>query len=109
MFYDPRGQVIRTVNPDGSEQRVVLGVPVDLADPDVFAPTPWESYTYDANDNAGRTHPATADALPRPLEHPGQRRGRRARPHRHRGRPQRPPTPTPTGSSPARPTTSRAT
>ncbi len=23
MYYDPRGQVIRTVNPDGSEQRVV--------------------------------------------------------------------------------------
>ena len=21
-----------------------------------FAPTPWESYTYDSNDNAGRTH-----------------------------------------------------
>ena len=27
MFYDPRGQVVRTVNPDGSEQRVVFGVP----------------------------------------------------------------------------------
>ena len=27
MFYDPRGQVIRTVNPDGSEQRVIYGVP----------------------------------------------------------------------------------
>ena len=55
MFYDPRGQVIRTVNPDGSEQRVVFGVPgtiaaPDLTDPDVFEPTPWEAYTYDAND-----------------------------------------------------------
>lgn len=56
MLYDPRGQVIRTLNPDGSEQRVVYGVPVDLADPEVFSPTPWEAYTYDANDNAGRTH-----------------------------------------------------
>ncbi|MBV7332280.1 VCBS repeat-containing protein [Chloroflexi bacterium TSY] len=57
MFYDPRGQVIRTVNPDGSEQRVVFGVPFDLTNPDDFVPTPWGSYTYDANDNAGRTHP----------------------------------------------------
>jgi hypothetical protein len=61
MFYDPRGQVVRTVNPDGSEQRVIFGVPgailnPDLSDLDVFEPTPWEAYTYDANDNAGRTH-----------------------------------------------------
>jgi RHS repeat-associated protein len=52
MFYDPRGQVIRTLNPDGSEQRVIYGVPADLADPNAFAPTPWEAYTYDANDLA---------------------------------------------------------
>lgn len=60
MFYDPRGQVIRTENPDGSEQRVIYGVPVDLdapTNPDEITPTPWEAYTYDANDNAGRTHP----------------------------------------------------
>jgi RHS repeat-associated protein len=56
MFYDPRGQVIHTVNPDGSEQRVIFGVPADLATPEVFTPTPWEAYTYDVNDNAGRTH-----------------------------------------------------
>jgi YD repeat-containing protein len=62
IFYDPRGQVIRTLNPDGSEHRVVLGVPVELGDPDVFAPTAWESYTYDANDNAERTHPAAAES-----------------------------------------------
>ena len=61
-FYDPRGHPVRTVNPDGSEQVVVYGIPVDLADPDVFAPSPWESYTYDANDNAGRTHGAAAEA-----------------------------------------------
>ena len=36
-------------------------MPVDLANPDVYAPTPWESYSYDANDNAGRTHSQTAD------------------------------------------------
>lgn len=62
-YYDPRGQVVRTVNPDGSEQRVIYGVPFKLEDPplapletDKFRPTPWEAYTYDANDNAGRTH-----------------------------------------------------
>jgi RHS repeat-associated protein len=62
MEYDPRGRLIRTVNPDRSEQRVVEGVPGRIAQPDltnpaVFEPTPWEAYTYDANDNAGRTHP----------------------------------------------------
>jgi RHS repeat-associated protein len=62
IFYDPRGHAIRTVSPDGSEQRVVLGVPVDLADPDAFTPTAWETFTYDANDNAGRTHPTDAAA-----------------------------------------------
>jgi RHS repeat-associated protein len=67
MFYDPRGQVIRTLNPDGSEQRVIFGVPgsiaaADLGNPDSFEPTPWKAYTYDANDNAGRTHPVTAAA-----------------------------------------------
>jgi RHS repeat-associated protein len=56
MSYDPRGQVIRTVNADGSEQRVILGIPVELSNPDRYIPTPWEAYTYDANDNAGRTH-----------------------------------------------------
>lgn len=63
MFYDPRGQVARTRNPDGSEQRVILGIPADLAVPEVFVPTPWESCTYDQNDNAGRTHGDTAGAF----------------------------------------------
>ena len=62
LFHDPRGQVIRTVNPDGSEQRVVFGVPADTTDPDAYSPTPWESYSYDANDNAGRTHPTEAQS-----------------------------------------------
>jgi RHS repeat-associated protein len=52
MFYDPRGQVIRTLNPDGSEQRVIYGIPADLTNPNQFAPTPWEVFTYDANDLA---------------------------------------------------------
>jgi RHS repeat-associated protein len=58
LFYDPRGQLIRTLNPDGSETVVVLGIPPALDRPDRFRPTPWETHTYDANDNAGRTHPA---------------------------------------------------
>ena len=62
MFYDPRGHVIRAMNPDGSEQRVIFGVPPDLTQPDPFTPTPWEAYTYDANDNAGRTHAADPGA-----------------------------------------------
>ncbi len=65
LFYDPRGELTRTLNPDGSEQRVVFGVPgtlanSELSNPDVFEPTPWESYSYDANDNAGRTHASTS-------------------------------------------------
>lgn len=62
MFRDPRGQVVRTLNPDGSEQRVLYGVPADLGDPEVFTATPWESYSYDSNDNAGRTHGDAAAA-----------------------------------------------
>jgi RHS repeat-associated protein len=53
--YDPRGRVVRTVAPDGAETRVLFGVP-DGSGPDRYTPTPWEVYTYDPNDNAGRTH-----------------------------------------------------
>ena len=52
MFYDPRGQVIRTLNPNGSEQLVIYGIPADLRNTEQFAPTPWEAYTYDPNDLA---------------------------------------------------------
>ena len=83
MFYDPRGQLVRTLDRDGSEQRVIYGVPDLLEDPAAFDPTPWEVYTYDSNDNAGRTHASEAqsyqhhwntpssavvDALGRPVE-----------------------------------------
>ena len=50
--YDPRGQVFRTVYPDGSEERVIRGVPADLTRPDQFAPTPFEIFSYDPNDLA---------------------------------------------------------
>jgi RHS repeat-associated protein len=52
LLYDPLGRLLRTVNADGSEQRVVPGIPGDLARPDICEPTPWESYAYDANDLA---------------------------------------------------------
>ena len=55
MFYDALHRPLRTVQPNGAEERIVYGVPDDLSDPDTFEPTPWEAYTYDANDNGGRT------------------------------------------------------
>ncbi len=57
LFYDPRGKLVRTVNPDGSEQRVIYGIPHALENPDDFSPTPWETYTYDPNDLAPLSHP----------------------------------------------------
>lgn len=62
MFYDPRGQVIRSLNPDRSEQRVIYGIPKKINNPEIFEPTPWQAYTYDANDNAGRTHPTESQS-----------------------------------------------
>lgn len=64
MYYDPRGNVIRTVNPDNSEQWVIHGRPNTLESVAInnswsfknYTPTPWESYTYDANDLATRTN-----------------------------------------------------
>jgi RHS repeat-associated protein len=50
MFYDPRGQLIRSINPDRTEQRILLGVPGNLNTPDAYDPTPWETYIYDATD-----------------------------------------------------------
>jgi RHS repeat-associated protein len=52
MSYDPRGQLVRTRNPDGSLKRVIFGIPPQLDNPDDYEPTPWEAYTYDANDLA---------------------------------------------------------
>lgn len=70
-FYNPLGQVVRSINPDGTEQRVILGVPSlldlppDPSDPahGGFSPTPWERYIYDANDLAPITHP-TGSGVP---------------------------------------------
>jgi RHS repeat-associated protein len=57
MYYDPLQRVVKTVNPDNSEQRVIFGVPNALNTPNSFTPTPWEQYTYDANDLAPLTNP----------------------------------------------------
>ncbi|EHQ91153.1 SpvB/TcaC N-terminal domain-containing protein [Desulfosporosinus youngiae] len=62
MNYDPLGRVFRTINPDTSERLAVHGIPFDLADPAHYAPSPWEIYIYDANDNAGRTPAADSQA-----------------------------------------------
>jgi RHS repeat-associated protein len=56
LSYDAFGRLVRLKRPDGGEQRFVHGVPTALADPDGAAPSPWERFAYDANDNAGRTH-----------------------------------------------------
>jgi RHS repeat-associated protein len=74
MYYDPRGQVIRTVNPDGSEQRVVYGVPAQLTQVGSYTPSPWETYTYDANDldplspHYGTPKSARVDAMGRTVQ-----------------------------------------
>lgn len=76
MVHDARGRVVCTINPDRSEQRVIQGIPLDLADPPrspldaaKYKPTPWEAYTYDPNDNAGRTHAGEAPHTSYPLHH----------------------------------------
>ena len=64
MHYDPRGQVIRTINPNGSQQRVIYGYPGagGVGQLDDFVPSPWETYSYDANDLASLTHPSQGRA-----------------------------------------------
>jgi len=57
IYYDALGRPQRTVNPDATEQRVVYGRPNLLNTPSAFSPSPWERFTYDANDLAPITHP----------------------------------------------------
>lgn len=64
MFYDVLGRVVKTKNPDNSEQWVIYGVPNSLNAPSnpilqnaTFLPTPWINFTYDANDLAPLTNP----------------------------------------------------
>jgi RHS repeat-associated protein len=51
-FFDPVGRQVRTRMPDGSETWTIPGIPAALDTPADFDPSPWESYTYDANDLA---------------------------------------------------------
>jgi RHS repeat-associated protein len=60
--YDPRGLAVLVIAPDGAAQLTIPGIPDQITDPRAYQPTPWESYRYDANDNAGRTHPTTTTA-----------------------------------------------
>jgi len=57
MYYDALGRMVKTLNPDGSEQRVYFGSIAQLNDPDQFAPSPWVRYMYDANDLAASAPP----------------------------------------------------
>ena len=74
MYYDPRGQVVKTINPDNTQQRVIFGVPNNITIlPDStykignkYKPSPWENYTYDANDLTPLTHPVGSGV---PTEH----------------------------------------
>lgn len=52
MFYDPRGQLTKSISPDGSTKLVIFGIPRELDRPQDFLPSPWEAYTYDSNDLA---------------------------------------------------------
>jgi hypothetical protein len=64
QFYDAAGRVWRSLNPDGTESRVVFGVPYLVDSPWNYAPTPWEHWTYDANDLATLTHPGGGHGVP---------------------------------------------
>jgi len=68
IYYDSLGRQQRLVNSDGSEECVVFGIPNTLNQPDQFNPTPWETYSYDVNNNAGRT-PSAHNAVNTPASH----------------------------------------
>lgn len=66
MFYDPLGRVVKTINPDNSQQWVIFGTPISLnAPPDpttlhgveTLINSPWISFSYDSNDLASLTNP----------------------------------------------------
>lgn len=67
IFHDALGRPLHTLNPDGTAQLNVYGIPTTLAAPKLqsngsfavdFQPTPWENYAYDPNDLGGETHPS---------------------------------------------------
>lgn len=65
LFYDALGRPVQTLNPDGTVQLNVYGIPVSSPNLSqqssgritlTYTPTPWESYAYNANDLGGVTH-----------------------------------------------------
>src|SRR5690554_1033813 len=41
MYYDALGRMVKTVNPDDSEQRVYFGDVTELSSPQDYSPSPW--------------------------------------------------------------------
>ncbi len=71
MFYDALGRVVKTLNPDNSQQWVIYGIPKKINEPqdpfplntiptfpvtlsgvEGYIQTPWTNFSYDANDLA---------------------------------------------------------
>jgi RHS repeat-associated protein len=66
--YDPCGRPVRTVNPDGSERRTLVGTAAARDQPDAVVPSPWVTTNYDENDLAadaplGHRYTPTVDVL----------------------------------------------
>ena len=57
MYYDVLRRMVKTVNPDDSEQCVVFGIPEELDTPSEYSAKPWERYHYSPNDLAGISAP----------------------------------------------------
>lgn len=91
LFYDALGRVVKTKNPNNSEQWIIYGVPLAInavsssgvENGSDYTPTPWVNFSYDANDlasivivpnnNVPSTHyftpkNAVVDALGRTIE-----------------------------------------
>jgi len=64
QFYDAGGRTWKSLAPDGTETRVVFGTPAAASTPWDHAPTPWERWSYDANDLASLTHGTTGHNVP---------------------------------------------
>jgi len=71
--YDPLGREVERINPDGTRRLTVYGIPRSVTDPREFDPSPWQSWFYDANDNASGPNPdagtptsVEVDAMGRP-------------------------------------------
>jgi RHS repeat-associated protein len=68
IHYDPLGRVVLSVNPDGSFRQLICGSLTDVTDPEGLRPNPWETSTYDENDNGALLCNAEGSRLPRTEE-----------------------------------------